>query len=57
MQDGAVEDVATGSSTLRDEEIERCLMTRVRALRFPRPDGGTVKVEYPMVFYPAADPA
>ena len=56
VQDGGVEDVATGSSTLRDEEIERCLMTRVRALRFPRPDGGTVKVEYPMVLYPAVDP-
>ena len=30
--------------------------TRVRGLRFPRPDGGTVNVEYPMVFYPAVDP-
>jgi hypothetical protein len=43
-------------STLGDEEIERCLTTRVRALRFPRPDRGTVGVEYPLVFHPAVDP-
>lgn len=56
VEDGAVEEVTTSGSTLRDTEMERCLITRVRSLRFPRPDGGTVTVEYPMVFYPAVDP-
>lgn len=56
VEDGAVEEVGIAASTLRDEEIERCLTTRVRTLRFPRPDGGTVNVEYPLVFHPAVDP-
>lgn len=55
VADGAAEEIATGASTLRDEQIERCLMTRVRLLRFPRPDGGAVNVEFPMVFRAAAE--
>lgn len=55
VQDGAAEDIQAGSSTLQDAEVERCLVTRVRRLRFPRPDGGAVSVEYPMVFYAAVE--
>lgn len=54
VEDGAVEEVSVGASTLRNDEIEGCMGTRVQRLRFPRPDGGPVKVEFPFLFQAAA---
>ena len=49
---GTVLDAKTRDSTLGDEDLERCLETRVRNLRFPKPIGGQAVVAYPFVFRP-----
>lgn len=49
---GTVLEASTHDSTLGDQELERCLETRVRNLRFPKPKGGQAVVEYPFVFRP-----
>jgi hypothetical protein len=37
-----------------DAEVRRCIASTFRALSFPRPEGGVVTVNYPIVFEPRA---
>ncbi len=49
--DGAVAGASIASSTLNSEEVESCVVRRIRQWRFPEPrGGGTVRVNYPFDF-------
>lgn len=50
---GSVTTTATRDSTLNDSESERCVETRIRNMRFPAPEGGQARIQYPFVFKPA----
>jgi TonB family protein len=41
---------ATGSGEIGDEEVVSCVVDAAEKLTFPRPEGGTVTVSYPIVF-------
>jgi hypothetical protein len=50
---GTVASVTTdASSTLDDANVQSCLTDAFKRLSFPQPEGGTVGVDYPMVFTP-----
>jgi hypothetical protein len=49
-QAGKVENPRVLSSTLDDDRVVRCLLTKVSWLKFPPPRGGKVTVSYPFVF-------
>ncbi len=52
---GNVTRVELVESSLGDENVEKCVMGRVRTWRFPEPKGGgTVTVTYPWTFRPPA---
>lgn len=48
---GRVRNISFGGS-LKSQDIERCIATRARRWRFPRPEGGSVFVDYPVVVTP-----
>ena len=51
--DGAVAAAQVGNTTLNSEEVESCVVRRVRQWRFPEPrGGGTVRVNFPFDFAP-----
>ncbi len=50
--DGGVTDVEVVSDTVASNELQRCVTKRIARLRFPRPVGGPVVVNYPFVFQP-----
>ncbi|MGC4114157.1 MAG: TonB family protein [Myxococcales bacterium] len=48
---GAVSDASVAQSTLNNNNVEQCVMTRIRRWKFPEPKGGGVCViNYPWVF-------
>jgi hypothetical protein len=47
---GSVTEVTTPGSTLKDENVLRCISARVAAMTFPSPGGDTVSVTYPFIF-------
>lgn len=50
-KDGSVSSANPKSSTLEDEQVERCLVGRIMRMRFPEPTGGgIVIVSYPFHF-------
>lgn len=52
--DGKVTDAKTAESTLRNDAIEACMVSVVKAMSFPAPaDGGVVEVSYPFAFAPS----
>jgi biopolymer transport protein ExbD len=51
---GTVTASKIGSSTLRDHQVEACIVDVVNKLKFPKPEGGgVVVVSYPFTFAPA----
>jgi hypothetical protein len=54
-RDGAVASVGNGASDLPDAAVVRCVMQAYYGLSFPAPEGGQVKVVYPIIFSPAGD--
>jgi Ca-activated chloride channel homolog len=49
--DGRVLAAKIDAKTLEDAELERCILSAMRSLRFPPPaGGGTIQVRYPFVF-------
>ena len=44
--------VVADAQPLDDEEVSSCIAARFGALRFPAPEGGSVKVNYPIIFSP-----
>jgi len=48
---GAVATVAIKNSTIKNPNVEQCLMAKIKNWKFPPPaGGGTVEVNYPFVF-------
>ena len=47
---GEVASVGTQNSSLKDPGVGECILDKLKAWRFPRPQGGTVQVTYPFVF-------
>lgn len=50
--DGGVSGVHKQSSTIADEGVNACVVASFRNLSFPQPEGGVVKVTYPIDFKP-----
>ena len=48
---GRTTSISFGGS-LKSGQVESCIKKRVKTWRFPRPDGGSVFVDYPIVFTP-----
>ncbi|MET0343453.1 MAG: AgmX/PglI C-terminal domain-containing protein [Polyangiales bacterium] len=47
---GGVPDARVAQSTLKNANVEGCMLRQVRKWRFPKPDGGEVAVVYPFLF-------
>jgi hypothetical protein len=47
---GAVSDVRTKVATLKNTEVNTCLLDVLKQLQFPKPQGGVVIVSYPFLF-------
>ncbi len=41
------------SGSLNSKEVQKCIKRRAKSWRFPKPDGGSVFVSYPIIFSPA----
>ncbi|WP_394823001.1 AgmX/PglI C-terminal domain-containing protein [Pendulispora albinea] len=52
-RNGAVSLAQDGGSDLPDERVRSCVVQSFYALAFPSPEGGTVRVTYPLIFSPA----
>ncbi len=48
--DGRVTQARIARSTLRSSRVEGCMVRQVRRWRFPRPDGGVCRVQFPFNF-------
>ncbi len=42
------------SSTMKSSAVGNCILARLRRWRFPKPEGGSVTVSYPFVFFPGS---
>ena len=51
---GKVVRAVVGDSLLNDARVEKCLLARIRSLRFPSPPAGTAIVNFPFLFAPDA---
>lgn len=51
--DGSVANVANAGSDLPDANVVNCVVQAFRGLSFPAPEGGVVKVVYPIQLFPA----
>ena len=47
---GSVTTARVASSSLRNPRVEGCIVRQVKRWRFPQPDGGEVRVQYPFIF-------
>ncbi|AKV02002.1 hypothetical protein AKJ09_08665 [Labilithrix luteola] len=52
VSDPAVGSTGPGDVPLPDAEVTACVAARLKMLRFPEPNGGIVRVVYPIVFHP-----
>jgi TonB family protein len=49
--DGHVQSASVTESTLKNDEVERCITAKIRTWEFPKPKGGgVVVVKYPFIF-------
>lgn len=53
-QDGQVAKANISSSEIDNKRVKRCIVGRVRRLKFAKPEGGSVQVAYPLNFKPKA---
>jgi hypothetical protein len=56
-KDGAVESAKNTGGTLTDEPVKSCVTGVFKTLSFPEPEGGKVKVTYPIDFQVGDDPS
>jgi hypothetical protein len=54
--DGSVSQVRDGGSPLTDKAVVACMLKHLHALSFPQPEGGVVKVRYPLELSPPDPP-
>lgn len=52
-RDGAVSLAGDGGSDLPDDSVKKCVVQAFYSLSFPAPEGGTVRVTYPLSFTPS----
>jgi len=50
--DGAVSNVSNGGSDLADSGVVNCVIKAFYGLSFPKPEGGVVTVQYPILLQP-----
>ena len=50
---GSVRDPMIESTTLHNDEVEKCVIGRFKRMSFPAPEGGEVRVKFPIVFAPS----
>jgi hypothetical protein len=51
-RDGAVSNVSNGGSDLPDSNVVNCVVKAFYGLSFPKPEGGIVTVQYPIMLQP-----
>ncbi len=51
-RDGAVSSAASAGSDLPDSGVVSCVISAYYGLSFPAPEGGIVRVVYPILFQP-----
>ncbi|MCH2109219.1 MAG: AgmX/PglI C-terminal domain-containing protein [Polyangiaceae bacterium] len=51
-RDGAVSNVGNGGSDIPDSGVVSCVISAFYGLSFPQPEGGIVRVTYPIMFSP-----
>lgn len=51
--DGSVSTASTAMDTLGETRTTGCILRAIRTWRFPKPEGGTVRVDYPFHFQPS----
>jgi hypothetical protein len=52
-RDGAVSNVSNGGSDLPDSNVVNCVVKAFYGLSFPKPEGGIVTVQYPIMLEPS----
>lgn len=55
-EDGQVQRVSTIGADFPSKAVPRCLEALFRAIRFPKPDSGSVRVTYPLPLSGAQNP-
>ena len=50
---GAVSTADVSQTTIGDNTLEQCVLSRIRRWKFPEPKGGVCVINYPWVFQPA----
>ncbi|MEO1335084.1 MAG: AgmX/PglI C-terminal domain-containing protein, partial [Myxococcota bacterium] len=49
--EGGVNQAKVEQTTLKNEKVERCVLSKIRTWKFPKPrGGGIVVVKYPFIF-------
>ena len=48
--DGRVESARVSSNKMGSDAVGECICSRIRSWRFPKPDGGSVTVNFPFIF-------
>lgn len=51
-REGAVSEASDGGSDLPDKAVVACVVRAFQGMSFPQPEGGVVRVTYPIVFAP-----
>jgi hypothetical protein len=51
--DGALTAAEDGGSDLPDRSVVQCVVRTFSGLSFPRPDGGSATILYPLSFHPS----
>ncbi len=49
-ENGRVEDARVSSNRMGSDAVGDCIVSRIRRWRFPKPDGGSVTVNFPFIF-------
>jgi len=49
-EDGRIEEALTVDNTMRNKTVASCIERVLKRARFPKPDGGSVTVEFPFIF-------
>ena len=54
-ESGRTQNIGFEEDSLGSSEVRECIERRAKYWRFPKPDGGSVFVAYPIVFTPAGE--
>jgi len=53
LENGKVAEFEFPTDNVKSDEVRKCIKKRSRMWRFPKPEGGSVYVEFPLVFEPS----